>query len=125
MFKLPTTGISVQAVDGFKNVRRDRPVVIQVVASDYGEVYAEVSEGLQFKASATGMGYTNTVFVVKSPQIVVKIVIPTGKVIAKVVNGFGRLRYEWPVKIVRVTHGHGETRPLRARQALHGEGFRP
>jgi len=58
-----------------------------------GQVDAELVEGQQYVARVTRLGFTNTTtFVAKGPQMVIRIKIPTAKIIAHEVDGFGIVR---------------------------------
>jgi len=103
---LPTVRVVVQAVDGFGQPR-DWPVEIEGVASGMGRVEAEVVEGQRYVARATGLGFTNaTEFVAMGPQMVVGVKIPTARLKAGAVNGFGELG-DWNIEIAGVVSGRG------------------
>jgi hypothetical protein len=88
-----TVKVTIQAIDGFGAVRSDWLVVIENVASGMGQVDAELVEGQQYVARVTGLGFTNTTtFVAKGPQMVIRLKIPTAKIIAQEVDGFGIVR---------------------------------
>jgi hypothetical protein len=113
--KIPvsTVKVVVQAVDGFGAVRNDWPVVIENVASGMGQLAVELVEGQQYVARVTGLGYTNiTTFAAKGPQMVVTVKIPTAKITAQVVDGFGAVRSDWSVEIVGVAGGQGTVGPV-------------
>ncbi|MCY0890880.1 MAG: hypothetical protein OWQ51_07875 [Pyrobaculum arsenaticum] len=106
---IATVKAVVQAVDGFGNVRSDWPVVIENVATGMGQITTELVEGERYVVRATGLGYTNaTQITAKGPQMVVRVMIPTGKIVASVVDGFGNVRSDWPIEIVGVTAGQGK-----------------
>ncbi|MEM3836050.1 hypothetical protein [Pyrobaculum sp.] len=106
---IATVKAVVQAVDGFGNVRNDWPVVIENVATGMGQITTELVEGERYVVRATGLGYTNaTQITAKGPQMVVRVMIPTGKIVASVVDGFGNVRSDWPIEIVGVTAGQGK-----------------
>lgn len=108
-----TVKVVVQVIDGFGNVRSDWPVVVENVATGMGQVATELVDGQQYVARATGLGYTNTTtFVAKGPQMVVRIKIPTAKIVAQVVDGFGNVRSDWTVQVVGVTSGQGSIGPV-------------
>jgi hypothetical protein len=66
-----------------------------------GQITTELVEGQQYVARVTALGFTNTTtFVAKGPQMVVRVKIPTAKITAQVVDGFGVVRNEWSVQIV-------------------------
>ncbi len=102
-----TVKVTVQAVDGFGTVRNDWRVVVENVATGMGQVTTELVEGGQYVARVTAPGITNidTTFVAKGPQMVVPIKIPTAKIIAQVVDGFGKVREEWSVQIIDAKSG--------------------
>jgi hypothetical protein len=103
-----TVKVTIQAVDGFGTVRNDWPVVIENVATGMGQITTELVEGQQYVARVTALGFTNTTtFVAKGPQMVVRVKIPTAKIIAQVVDGFGKVREEWSVQIIDAKSGHG------------------
>ncbi|MGC9131521.1 MAG: hypothetical protein ACP5H5_08060, partial [Pyrobaculum sp.] len=103
----------VQVVDGFGNVRNDWPVVVENIATGMGQVTTELVEGERYVARATGLGFTNTTtFTAKGPQMVVRVKIPTGKLVAQVVDGFGNVRSDWTVNVVGVTTGQGTVGPV-------------
>jgi len=109
---LPTVRVVVQVVDGFGQPR-DWPVEVEGVASGMGQVATEVVEGVRYVARATGLGFTNTTaFTAQSPQMVVTIKIPTAKLAAQVVDGFGNVRQDWPVEVVGVAAGRGTIGPV-------------
>jgi len=108
-----TVRVVVQAVDGFGNVRSDWPVEIIGVASGMGRVVTEVVERQVYKARATGLGVTKTTeFNATGTQMIVTIKIPTAKLTAQVVDGFGNVRSDWPVEIVGVAAGQGTVGPV-------------
>jgi hypothetical protein len=108
-----TVKVTLQAVDGFGTVRNDWPVVIENVASGMGQVDAELVEGQQYVARVTGLGFTNTTtFVAKGPQMVIRLKIPTAKIMVRAVDGFGNVRSEWSVQIDGVAAGQGAVGPL-------------
>ncbi len=105
--------VTVQAIDGFGTVRHDWPVVIENVASGMGQVDAELVEGQQYVARVTGLGFTNTTtFVAKGPQMVIRVKIPTARIVAQAVDGFGNVRSEWSVQIDGVAAGQGAVGPI-------------
>jgi hypothetical protein len=97
-----TVKVTIQAVDGFGAVRSDFPVVVEKdVASGMGQVTIELVEGQQYVARVTGLGFTNaTTFTARGPQMVIRVKIPTAKIVAQVVDGFGKVRDEWSVQII-------------------------
>jgi hypothetical protein len=116
-----TAKVTVQAVDGFGTVRNDWPVVVENVATGMGQIATELVEGQQYVARVTALGFTNaTTFVAKGPQMVVRIKIPTAKIIAQVVDGFGTVRNEWSVQIVGVVSGQGTVGPV---EVLGGQQY--
>jgi len=101
-----TVKVTVQAIDGFGVVRNDWPVVIENVASGMGQVDAELVEGQQYVARVTALGYTNTTtFVAQGPQMVIRVKIPTAKIEAQVVDGFGEVMRDEIVEIIGVASG--------------------
>ncbi|AAL63060.1 hypothetical protein PAE0829 [Pyrobaculum aerophilum str. IM2] len=103
----------VQVVDGFGNVRNDWPVAIENVATGMGQITTELVEGERYVVRGSGLGFTNTTAVVATgPQLVVRVVIPTGKIVAQVVDGFGNVRNDWTVQIVGVASGQGTVGPV-------------
>ncbi|WP_258870299.1 hypothetical protein [Pyrobaculum aerophilum] len=103
----------VQVVDGFGNVRNDWPVAIENVATGMGQITTELVEGERYVVRGSGLGFTNTTTVVATgPQMVVRVQIPTGKIVAQVVDGFGIVRSDWTVQIVGVTSGQGTVGPV-------------
>ncbi|MEM4765191.1 MAG: hypothetical protein QW598_09855 [Pyrobaculum sp.] len=108
-----TVKVVVQVVDGFGNVRSDWPVVIENVATGMGQVSTELVEGQQYVVRGTGLGFTNTtMFIAKGPQMVVRVKIPTGKLVAQVKDGFGKVRNDWGVEVVGVASGQGTVGPV-------------
>ncbi|MEZ0320227.1 MAG: hypothetical protein ABWK05_09615, partial [Pyrobaculum sp.] len=108
-----TVRVVVQVVDGFGNVRNDWPVVIENVATGMGQISTELVEGQQYVARGTGLGFTNTTtFTAKGPQMVVRVKIPTGKLVAQVKDGFGRIRNDWGIEVVGVASGQGTVGPV-------------
>jgi len=104
---VPTARVTVLAVDGFGQ-RRDWQVEIENVARGVGSVSAELLEGAVYTAKATGLGFTNvTKFVARGPEMSVAVKIPTARLTAKVVDGFGNVRSDWPVELVGVASGQG------------------
>jgi len=102
-----TTRVTVLAVDGFGQ-RRDWPVEIENVARGVGTVSAELLVGAVYTAKATGLGFTNvTKFVARGPEMSVAVKIPTARLTARVVDGFGNVRSDWPVEVVGVASGQG------------------
>ncbi|WP_193322783.1 hypothetical protein [Pyrobaculum calidifontis] len=102
-----TTRVTVLAVDGFGQ-RRDWPVEIENVARGVGYVSAELLDGAVYTAKASGLGFTNvTKFVARGPEMSVAVKIPTARLTARVVDGFGNVRSDWPVEVVGVGSGQG------------------
>jgi len=103
-----TVKVTVQAVDGFGTVRNDWPVMIENVATGMGQITTELVEGQQYVATVTALGRPyNKPFVAKGPQMVIRVEIPTAKIVAQVVDGFSNVRNEWSIQIVNVTSGQG------------------
>jgi hypothetical protein len=99
--KVSTAKVTVQAVDGFGTVRSDWPVEVEKVATGRGEMTIELVEGQKYVARVTALGITvNETFVAKGPQMVVRVKVPTAKIVAQVVDGFGKVREEWSVQII-------------------------
>jgi hypothetical protein len=116
-----TVKVTIQAVDGFGAVRNDFPVVVENVVSGVGHVATELVEGQQYVARVTGLGFTNTTtFVARGPQMVIRLKIPTAKIEARVVDGFGFVRSEWSVQIVGVVSGQGRIGPV---EVLGGQQY--
>ena len=116
-----TVMVTIQAVDGFGAVRSDFPVVVENVVSGVGQVATELVEGQQYVARVTGLGFTNTTtFVARGPQMVIRLKIPTAKIEAQVVDGFGFVRSEWSVQIVGVVSGQGRIGPV---EVLGGQQY--
>jgi hypothetical protein len=116
-----TVKVTVQAVDGFGTVRNDWPVVIENVATGMGQVATELVEGQQYVARVTGLGFTNTTtFTARGPQMVIRVKIPTAKIVAQVVDGFGKVRNDWSVQIVGVSSGQGTVGPV---EVLGGQQY--
>jgi len=116
-----TVKVTIQAVDGFGAVRNDFPVVVENVASGMGQVATELVEGQQYVARVTGLGFTNTTtFTARGPQMVIRVKIPTAKIVAQVVDGFGTVRNEWSVQIVGVSSGQGTVGPV---EVLGGQQY--
>jgi hypothetical protein len=116
-----TVKVTIQAVDGFGAVRNDFPVVVENVASGMGQVVTELVEGQQYVARATGLGFTNaTTFTARGPQMVIRVKIPTAKIVAQVVDGFGKVRGDWSVQIVGVSSGQGTVGPV---EVLGGQQY--
>jgi hypothetical protein len=116
-----TVKVTVQAVDGFGTVRNDWPVVVENVATSMGQITTELVEGQQYVARVTALGFTNTTtFVAKGPQMAIRVKIPTAKIVAQVVDGFGTVRNEWSVQIVGVSSGQGTVGPV---EVLGGQQY--
>jgi hypothetical protein len=117
-----TVKVTIQAVDGFGAVRSDFPVVVEKdVASGMGQVTIELVEGQQYVARVTGLGITNaTTFTARGPQMVIRVRIPTAKIVAQVVDGFGTVKNEWSVQIVGVSSGQGTVGPV---EVLGGQQY--
>jgi len=116
-----TVKVTLQAVDGFGAVRNDWPVVIENVATGMGQLTTELVEGQQYVARVTALGFTNTTtFVARGPQMVMRVKIPTAKIEAQVVDGFGVVRNEWSVQIVGVVSGQGKVGPV---EVLGGQQY--
>ncbi|MEM4651111.1 MAG: hypothetical protein QW086_04715 [Pyrobaculum sp.] len=116
-----TVKVTLQAVDGFGTVRNDWPVVIENVATGMGQLTTELVEGQQYVARVTGLGFTNTTtFTARGPQMVMRVKIPTAKIEAQVVDGFGVVRNEWSVQIVGVVSGQGKVGPV---EVLGGQQY--
>ncbi|MCU7788624.1 hypothetical protein ODS41_11945 [Pyrobaculum sp. 3827-6] len=108
--QIPAVRTVVRVVDGFGKPRREWRVEIVNVTSGLGEVRALLVEGERYVARAAGLGFTNTT--VFTPGSEVSVVIPTALVEAYVVDGFGRVREDWPVEIVGVASGRGRAGPV-------------
>ncbi|MEM4898283.1 MAG: Ig-like domain-containing protein, partial [Pyrobaculum sp.] len=105
-----TVKVTVQAVDGFNSLRSDWPITIVNVASGTGQVAVELVEGERYTVRVTGLGYTNeTVITATGRQMTVAVKIPTAKISAQVVDGFGRVRSEWSIEIINVVAASGST----------------
>ncbi len=116
-----TVKVTIQAVDGFGVVRSDFPVVVENVASGMGQVATELVEGQQYVARVTGLGFTNaTTFTARGPQMVIRVKIPTAKIVAQVVDGFGKVRGDWSIQIVGVSSGQGTVGPV---EVLGGQQY--
>jgi hypothetical protein len=116
-----TVKVTLQAVDGFGTVRNDWPVVIENVATGMGQLTTELVEGQQYVARVTALGFTNTTtFVAKGPQMAIRVKIPTAKIVAQVVDGFGTVRNEWSVQIIGVSSGQGTVGPV---EVLGGQQY--
>jgi hypothetical protein len=78
-------------------------------------------EGQQYVARVTGLGFTNTTtFTARGPQMVIRVKIPTAKIVAQVVDGFGKVRGDWSVQIVGVSSGQGTVGPV---EVLGGQQY--
>jgi hypothetical protein len=126
--QIPAVRTVVRVVDGFGKPRREWRVEIVNVTSGWGEVRALLVEGERYVARAAGLGFTNTT--VFTPGSEVSVVIPTALVEAYVVDGFGRVREDWPVEIVGVASGRGRAGPVEviageytARSEAFGRSF--
>jgi hypothetical protein len=118
---ISTVRVALQAVDGFGAVRNDWPVVIENVATGMGQITTELVEGQQYVARVTGLGFTNTTaFTARGPQMVIRVKIPTAKIVAQVVDGFGKVRGDWGVQIVGVSSGQGTVGPV---EVLGGQQY--
>lgn len=116
-----TVKVTLQAVDGFGTVRNDWPVVVENVATGMGQLTTELVEGQQYVARVTGLGFTNTTtFTARGPQMVIRVKIPTAKIVAQVVDGFGKVRNDWSVQIVGVSSGQGTVGPV---EVLGGQQY--
>jgi len=116
-----TVKVTLQAVDGFGAVRNDWPVVVENVATGMGQITTELVEGQQYVARVTGLGFTNTTtFTARGPQMVIRVKIPTAKIEAQVVDGFGVVRNEWSVQIIGVVSGQGKVGPV---EVLGGQQY--
>ncbi|MEM4964761.1 MAG: Ig-like domain-containing protein, partial [Pyrobaculum sp.] len=105
-----TVKATVQAVDGFGNLRSDWPINIVNVASGTGQIDVELVEGERYTVRVTGLGYTNeTVITARGRQMTVAVKVPTAKITAQVVDGFDRVRSDWPIEIVNVVAASGST----------------
>jgi hypothetical protein len=108
-------------VDGFGAVRNDWPVVVENVATGMGQIITELVEGQQYVARVTALGFTNTTtFTARGPQMVIRVKIPTAKIVAQVVDGFGKVRDEWSVQIIGVSSGQGTVGPV---EVLGGQQY--
>jgi hypothetical protein len=95
--------------------------VIENVATGMGQITTELVEGQQYVARVTGLGFTNTTtFTARSPQMVIRVKIPTAKIVAQVVDGFGKVRGDWSVQIVGVSSGQGTVGPV---EVLGGQQY--
>jgi hypothetical protein len=116
-----TVRVTFQAVDGFGAVRSDWPVVVENVATGMGQITTELVEGQQYVARVTGLGFINTTtFTARGPQMVIRVKIPTAKIVAQVVDGFGKVRGDWSVQIVGVSSGQGTVGPV---EVLGGQQY--
>jgi len=103
--------VTVQAVDGFGEVRRDWEVEIVGVAKGAGEISAELVEGDVYEAKARALGFVNSTKF-NASDAVIRIKIPTSRLAARVVDGFGVVRSDWNVEIRGVARGNGEVGPV-------------
>lgn len=111
--EIPTAMLSAKVIDGFGSVR-DWPVVVLGVASGAGHVGpVEVLGGRRYVVVATAFNknFTETATLAPGDNKTLVVKVPTAKVVAKAVDGFGKTR-EWPVEIVGVTSGKGEVGPV-------------
>ncbi|MFN3804141.1 MAG: hypothetical protein ACK4SY_03700 [Pyrobaculum sp.] len=100
-----TIKVTVRVVDGFGVVRADWPVEVDKVESGSGQITVELVKGEKYVARATGLGRTEKVeFTADVTTVDVR--IPTAKIIAQVVDGFGAVR-DWPVEVSGPTPGSG------------------
>jgi hypothetical protein len=104
--KYTTVKVTIQAIDGFGAVRNDWLVVVENVATGMGQITTELVEGEEYKARVTALGFTNTTtFVAKGPQMVIRVKIPTAKIEAQVVDGFGEVMRDEIVEIIGAASG--------------------
>ncbi|MFN7105262.1 MAG: hypothetical protein ACK4M3_01545, partial [Pyrobaculum sp.] len=97
----------VSVVDGFGTVRGDWPIEVVGVARGAGQLEVELVAGESYTAKSTVLGYTaQEVFTPEAGKSVV-VKIPTAKIIAQVVDGFGVVRTDWPIDVVNVASGRG------------------
>ncbi len=99
--QIPTAKVVAVAVNGFGEVKDSWEIAIVNVTSGRGRAEAYVIQGERYVAKASGLNFTATeVFTAAGPQTLVRVVIPTGKIVAQVVDGFGNVRNDWTVQIV-------------------------
>jgi len=103
--------VTVQVVDGFGEVRRDWEVEIVGVAKGAGEVSVELVEGDVYEAKARALGFVNSTKF-NASDAVIRIKMPTSRLAARVVDGFGVVRSDWSVEIRCVARGNGEVGPV-------------
>jgi len=108
--KIPTALVKARAVDGFGQPR-DWPVEVAGAAGN-GSVVAEVLAGRHVvKAYAFGREFAREVEVAPGREVEVEVKVPTARIAARVVDGFGQPR-DWPVEVVGVASGSGAVGPV-------------
>jgi len=111
--KIPTAVVKARAVDGFGQPR-SWPVEVAGAAGN-GSVVAEVlaagSPKYVVKAYAFGREFAREVEVSPGREVEVEVKVPTAKIAARVVDGFGQPR-DWPIEVVGVASGRGAVGPV-------------
>ncbi len=102
--------VTIQAVDGFGEVRHDWEVEIADTVRGKGEVVVELLEGDTYEARVRAPGFFNSTKFAAS-DAVVRLEVPTGKLLARIVDGFGAVRSDWIIEIKGVARGGGEVGP--------------
>ena len=111
--QVPTALISAIVVDGF-GAQRDWQLEIRGVATGRGVVGpVEVLGGRQYVVTTTAFGknFTEAIDLTVGVNATVVVRVPTAKIIAKVVDGFGKAR-DWPLEIVGLASGRGAIGPV-------------
>ncbi|MGC9052208.1 hypothetical protein, partial [Pyrobaculum sp.] len=129
--QVPTGRLSAVVTDGFGRVR-DWPVEIAGVAGGSGRVGpVEVLAGRYVvRTKAFGREFAKEVEVGVGSNAEVRVEVPTAAVSAVVLDGFGRVRNDWPVEIAGVASGAGRIGPVEvlagrytARAVVFGREF--
>jgi len=108
--KIPTAVVKARAVDGFGQPR-SWPVEVAGAAGN-GSVVAEVLAGRYVvKAYAFGREFVREVEVSPGREVEVEVKVPTARITARVVDGFGQPR-DWPIEVVGVASGSGAVGPV-------------
>jgi hypothetical protein len=106
--------VSLVVVDGFGSVRNWKVEILdtngRVVASGFGKISVELPEGVDYTVRVYGPSLYTTRITAREGEV--KVQVPTGRLSAVAVDGFGRIRNDWSIEIEGVASGYGAVGPV-------------
>ncbi|MGB9705567.1 MAG: hypothetical protein ACPL3C_08965 [Pyrobaculum sp.] len=109
-----TAPVSLVVVDGFGSVRNWKVEILdtngRVVASGFGKISVELPEGVDYTVRVYGPSLYTTRITAREGEV--KVQVPTGRLSAVAVDGFGRIRNDWSIEIEGVASGYGAVGPV-------------